>query len=248
MTAQHSITRTLAAPKARRRRRPSDVVIYRSVAEAIFEQRLAPGTKLTEDALGEIFGVSRTVIRKVLLRLAHERVIEIRPNRGAVVASPSIADARQVFEARRVVEAAIVAAACKSATVRTMARLRALVEDERRAHVRGDRRGWIRLSGAFHLELAALAGNDVLADFLQALVARTSLIIALYEAPGKSACASEEHHALLDAIASGDDKTAVSLMVGHLARCEEKLDLVNSDQEIDLRKVFGRSTRERAGR
>ncbi len=248
MTAQHSITRTLAAPKARRRRRPSDIVIYRSVAEAIFEQRLAPGTKLAEDALGEIFGVSRTVIRKVLLRLAHERVIEIRPNRGAVVASPSIAEARQVFEARRVVEAAIVAAACKSATVRTVARLRALVEDERRAHVRGDRRGWIRLSGAFHLELAELAGNDVLADFLRALVARTSLIIALYEAPGKSACASEEHRALLDAIASGDDKTAVPLMVGHLARCEEKLDLFNSDREIDLRKVFGRSARERAGR
>ena len=248
MAAQNSITRTLAAPKPRRRSRPSDVAVYRSVAEAIFEQRLAPGTKLTEDALGEIFGVSRTVIRKVLLRLAHDKVIEIRPNRGAVVARPTIAEARQVFEARRVVEAAIVAASCKTATGRTVARLRALVEEERRAHARGDRRGWIRLSGAFHLELAELAGNAVLADFLRALVARTSLIIALYEAPGKSACASDEHRALLDAIASGDERAAVPRMIGHLARCEEKLNLVNSDRETDLRKVFGRGTRERVDR
>ena len=245
MTAQRPIRRSLAASKPRRSSRPTDLAIYRSVAEAIFEQRLPPGTKLIEDALGEIFGVSRTVIRKVLLRLAHERVIEILPNRGAVVASPSIAEARQVFEARRVVEAAIVAAACKGATAAAVARLRALVADEGDAHARGDRRSWIRLSGAFHLELAELAGNDVLADFLRGLIARTSLIIALYEAPGKSACASDEHRTLLDAIANGGETAAVRLMIQHLARCEEKLDLVSSEREIDLHEVFGRGTRER---
>ena len=236
----------MARSKPRRASRPTDLAIYRSVAEAIFEQRVPPGTKLTEDALGEIFGVSRTVIRKVLLRLAHERVIEIRPNRGAVVASPTIAEAHQVFEARRVIEAAIAAAACKVTTAAAVARLRALVADERSAHARGDRRGWIRLSGAFHLELAGLAGNAVLADFLRALIARTSLIIALYEAPGRSVCASEEHRAVLDAIANGDETAAVQLILQHLTRCEEILDLVSHDQTVDLHEIFGRGVRERA--
>ena len=124
--------------------------------------------------------------------------------------------------------------------------MRALVADERIAHARGDRRGWIRLSGAFHLELAGLAGNAVLADFLRALIARTSLIIALYEAPGKSACAPDEHRAVLDAIANGDEAAAARLMLQHLTRCEEVLDLVSGDQAIDLHEIFGRGARERA--
>src|ERR1700712_3347789 len=85
---------------------PSDLAIYQRIAAAIFEQRLPPGTKLTEDKLGGIFGVSRTIVRNALLRLAHERIVEVRPNRSAVVASPTREEAQHVFEARRIVEAA----------------------------------------------------------------------------------------------------------------------------------------------
>ena len=74
-----------------------DDIVYAHIFEAILEQRLAPGTKLSEEALGEIFGVSRTIIRRALARLAHGGVVLLRPNRGAVVASPSIEEARQVF-------------------------------------------------------------------------------------------------------------------------------------------------------
>ena len=84
-----------------------DDIVYAHIFEAILEQRLAPGTKLSEEALGEIFGVSRTIIRRALSRLAHEGVVLLRPNRGAVVASPSVEEARQVFLARRLVERAI---------------------------------------------------------------------------------------------------------------------------------------------
>ena len=67
-----------------------DDIVYAHIFEAILEQRLAPGTKLSEEALGEIFGVSRTIIRRALSRLAHESVVLLRPNRGAVVASPTV--------------------------------------------------------------------------------------------------------------------------------------------------------------
>src|SRR5690625_7524086 len=85
---------TLEGAITDRRDVPSDVAIYQAMADAIFEQRLAPGTKLAEDALGDIFDVSRTVVRKALYRLASEKVVEISPNRGARVASPSVQDDR----------------------------------------------------------------------------------------------------------------------------------------------------------
>lgn len=247
MTAQHSTMDQMQAPKPARRTAPTDLAIYRGIADAIFEQRLPPGTKLTEDVLGEIFGVSRTVVRKALFRLAHERIIDIRPNRGAVVASPSIDEARQVFEARRVVEAAIVGTVCRAATRESRARLGRLVAEERDAHTRNDRRAWIRLSGAFHLELAELAGNAVLADFLRGLISRTSLIIALYEAPGKSACVSDDHRALLDSIASGNEDEAIALMIRHLERCEARLNLDANGRQVDLREVFSDLTGRQPG-
>ena len=57
-----------------------DDIVYAHIFDAILEQRLAPGTKLSEEALGEIFGVSRTIIRRALSRLAHEGVL--LPERG----------------------------------------------------------------------------------------------------------------------------------------------------------------------
>lgn len=93
-----------------------DDIVYAHIFEAILEQRLAPGTKLSEEALGEIFGVSRTIIRRALSRLAHESVVLLRPNRGAVVASPTVEEARQVFFSRRMVERAITELAVQHAT------------------------------------------------------------------------------------------------------------------------------------
>ncbi len=214
--------------------------IYEEVYGAIVDHRLPPGTKLTEDALGEAFGVSRTVVRKALFELAHENVVRIRPHRGAVVASPTVDEARDVFAARRVVESAIVRRVAEEAGLAEIDVLRALATDEREAHARGDRRGWIRLSGGYHLELAAMAGNDVLADFLKELVSRTSLIIALYEAPGAAACSFDDHDAVTAAIADGDGARAAAVMAAHLQACEDRLNLTGDERPVDLARVFAR--------
>ena len=116
-----------------------DDVVYAHIFDAILEQRLAPGTKLSEEALGEIFGVSRTIIRRALSRLAHEGVVLLRPNRGAVVASPGAEEARQIFYVRRMIERAITELACKNAKPEHIAALRQMVMDERECFARGDR-------------------------------------------------------------------------------------------------------------
>jgi len=215
-----------------------DEAVYRSVYDAILAHKLPPGTKLAEDSLGEIFGVSRTVVRKALFRLTHDGIVEIRPNRGAIVASPSVDEARQVFQTRRILESAVIDQLPGTITADEIAELRGLVDDEEAAFDSGDRVSWIRLSGDFHLRLADLAGNSVIAHFLRELISRTSLIIALYETPGTSACTFDEHRAIIEAIVAGDGPRAVDLMNRHLEVCEEKLKLESDDRSFNLADVF----------
>ena len=86
----------------------SDAEMYERVISAILDHKLPPGTKLVEDKLASAFGVSRTRIRPVLVRLANEQVVTLTPNRGATIAQPTEQEAREVFEVRRLIEPSLV--------------------------------------------------------------------------------------------------------------------------------------------
>ena len=230
----------------RKPKRNQDEWIYQEVFDAILEQRLAPGTKLAEDAMGEIFNVSRTVIRKVLQRLSHEKVVEIRPNRGAVVSAPSVEEARDVFAARRLIEAGITRLACENITDEIADELEELIREEDRLYREGDQSGGIRLSGEFHMRLADIAGNVTLKGYLKELVTRSSLIIAQYEAPGNNVCVHKDHDGLVEVIRAGDVERAVHLMDLHLQACEDKLNLDDGEAAPDLKAIFSRTRPEKA--
>jgi DNA-binding GntR family transcriptional regulator len=215
-----------------------DKRIYDAVYSAVMRHQLPPGTKLTEASLCELFHVSRTIVRKALLRLAHENILELRHNRGAVVASPSPQDTREIFAARRGIEAAIVPLVVERAGKADLARLRQHIHDEHSAYHKGDRSKWIRLTGEFHLALADVAGNGVLRRYLGELVSRCSLIIALYDPPQRSFCDNDEHDALIDAIAKGSAGEAVRMMDKHLRMIEDGLQLADRLQEINLAEIL----------
>ena len=90
--------------------------IYDEIHRAIAERRLEPGTKLAEESLADVFGVSRARIRKVLLLLAKEHVVKLEPNRGAFVWRPSVEEARNVLDARRAIELYLVKVAASNVT------------------------------------------------------------------------------------------------------------------------------------
>lgn len=197
--------------------------IYPRLFDAILEQRIAPSTRLTEESLGQTFGVSRSVIRRVLAKLSHQHVIILRPNQRAQVAAPDAQQTRQILEARRLTEITVVQLACAQATPMQIRQLRELIARERDCIERDQRGPAIRLSGEFHLQLAAMAGNAPLAQFLNSLVPLTSLIIAQYEAQASSYCAWQEHVAIVDAIEQRASGIAVNLMTRHLDHLETRL-------------------------
>jgi DNA-binding GntR family transcriptional regulator len=212
--------------RPRRASAASEDAIYERLLAAIFEHRLAPGIKLGEDRLAAIFGVSRARIRRVLPRLAHEGVVRLEPNRGAFVAQPSVREAHDVFEARRMIEPGIVQRLVQKGELRpVLVRLRQHVSAERRARAANDMRSIVRLSGEFHILLAEMAGNALLAKTMRELASLTCLIIALYDRPSVPSCLGEEHAELVDALGAGEAARAMKLMVEHLNHVEENLDL-----------------------
>ncbi len=224
----------------------SDSEMYERVVSAILDHRLPPGTKLVEDKLASAFGVSRTRIRPVLVRLANEQVVTLTPNRGATIAQPSEQEAREVFEARRLIEPRLVELFIARADKADMLCLQQCIADEDTARLAGDMRRAIRLSGDFHLHIAERAGHQTLGRILRELTSRTSLILMTYspaharEREEATACGCREHRALLDAITLRDAPEAARRMHEHLSRLESQLQFAPpTDAAPDLAALFG---------
>jgi DNA-binding GntR family transcriptional regulator len=221
--------------------------IAENIRAAILEHRLAPGAKLTEAQLCEVFAVKRGTVRQALAQLANERLVDLEPNRGAFVASPSLQEVHEVFEMRRIIELAVVQRIAQGHGVRRLKSISTTIGRERRAFESHDFSSWIRLSGEFHTELASLTGNTVLCECLSGLVARSTLISALYESLGKSSCSFEDHEHILAALDSGDAAKAADLMAQHLRDVELKMLERPARGAVDLKEVFARpAEREKA--
>ena len=197
--------------------------MYDSIVAAITEHRLAPGTRLREERLAELFTVSRTQVRPVLQRLEHEGLVERQPRRGAVVAAPSAAATAQIFVARRLVEPWLVRCCCERADRSGLKRLQRVVAEENQARAAGDPRAVVRLSGDFHRVLAELAGNEPLAQLMHGLTVRTCLAILAAGANTGSTCREDEHDQIVQAMVAGDAKRAMKLMSTHLDHIEKAL-------------------------
>lgn len=195
---------------------------------AIHEHRLQPGAKLSEDEVGAIYGVSRTVVRAALQQLAHEHLVELRRNRGAFVASPTVREAREVFEARSLLEPRTARSAAERITPADVKLLHKHIDDEHEAMHLGEAGKALHLSGLFHIEIARIANQATIEEFIRQLISRSSLIIALYWQRRAALCESHAHHALVDALAAGDGIQAEELMKSHLLDLVTSLDLRNS--------------------
>jgi DNA-binding GntR family transcriptional regulator len=210
--------------------------IVESLTRAIVEHRLLPGTKLAEQKLADHFGVSRTLVRQALFQLSQNRLIRLEPARGAFVATPSVDEARQVFAVRRMLEAEMVRAFIAQSTPAKIRALRQHVAAEKKAMDGNDVGQRTELLGDFHVRMAELMGNEVLAHVLRDLIARSSLISLMYQRAGAAAHSQEEHVELVRAIAAKDEKRAAQLMEDHLLHVEESLafDRVVPTHDISL--------------
>ncbi len=211
--------------------------VHRALKRAILDQALAPGSKLPEDSIDERMGVSRTLVREALLRLSEEGLVDLRPNKGATVAQPTLEEGRDLFLTRTALERLVVETLSGKLTKEQVDQLSAHIDDEEAA--RAERTISIRLSGEFHTLLAQMTNNVSLIRYVNDLVARSSLILTMYGRPHSSECAVSEHRELLDKLVSGDTPAAEALMIHHLDSITTRALLPKEDPNIrDVLSVY----------
>jgi DNA-binding GntR family transcriptional regulator len=224
-------------------------IVYRALRLAILEQALEPGIKLPEDAIGEQFGVSRTVVRRALEQLAAEELVDIQPNRGASIAKPTPEEARDLFSVRQDIERLIVQRICGRLTPANIRRLRSHIEAEDRA-LNGNPPEYIRLAAEFHVILAEISGSELLLRYMRQLTGRSALILGLYGRPRWSNCSMHEHVQLVDGLIEGAFAKVEKLMHSHLdGILSRALETAGIDGPRGIKDILGRyATEARAQR
>ena len=213
----------------------SEDEVLRQIEQAVLDHRLAPGTKLKEVQLANLFGVKRCMMRKVLTRLAHSRLVDQTPNRGATVARPSVKEGQDLFATRRVIESAILQTLTAQIDERKIKLLRKMLAQEQKAYQRGNAEKALMLSVDFHRQLATMAGNSVLEEYLNDIIRRTPLVILTHLGDDQqNRCRNQEHEAIIDALEERDAKTAIKVMHQHLLHIESKIQHKPEKPRADL--------------
>jgi DNA-binding GntR family transcriptional regulator len=223
------------------RRDSPEARVYDKIHQAITERRLAPGTRLVEDQLAEIFKVSRMRVRSVLQALAREKLVTHHKNRGICVAQPTAKEAKDVFAARRLLEVALAREVVHAVDEKGLKRLRAHIEAEVEAEKGSDWIKLLRCSLDFHSLLAEIVGNVVITEVLKELLARSALICAIYERREVSVCSHFSHSQLIDLLEQRKEQEFADAMLAHLIEIESYLALNEKEEApLDLKSVFAK--------
>lgn len=203
---------------------PTSPEIAQRIVEAILSEKLAPGSRLGEQPLADLFKVSRTLIREALMRLAARGIVTVNARRGWFVLEPSETEAREAFGARQVIETGLIRQ-LKSLPPESLKRLRGHIFREKQALKSGDVGSRSYLLGDFHVCLAETLGNSLLADTLRDLTARTTLISMLYQSSPQAEQSCREHEEIVAALAKGEMARAERLMRAHIGAVEAGIDV-----------------------
>lgn len=212
--------------------------VCNAIYKAIFERRLEPNTRLVESQLAKVLSTSRANVRHALLLLSQRKLVKIVQNKGAMVAEPSKTEAHEVFRARKCIEREIIHLLFERYKPEDIQTLREHLEVERQARENHDYHELIRATGQFHLLLADIAGNSVLYDFLEQLIALSSLILEKFKTYNDQTCKEWHHTELVRLIAEGAEDEAQDLMNQHLKEIEQVLNYQKKAKPANLNEIF----------
>lgn len=186
-----------------------------AITTAIVARRLPPGTRLPERELGDIFGVSRTLVRAAVAELKTHGLVEATGPKTTIVAQPSVEDAQALFETMQVLESGAVQRLSGQLKPKQLTHLRRHAAREVQAQRKQD---WLlanQLGRAFHTELVAQLGNPILSQVFESLLTREAVISALYNTEFDYDHLHDEHLELLDHLEAGRTAEAQALVVEH---------------------------------
>jgi DNA-binding GntR family transcriptional regulator len=199
-------------------RRPLHEEAVDRLRDLIVQGELTPGQRLNERLLSEKLAISRTPLREAIKLLATEGLVELLPNRGAVVASMDTARLAETLQVMGALEGLAGELACRKSTPEQIAEIRGLHGEMLSMHARGDLSGYFRYNQAIHLKIVEASGNPVLANTYRHLnvnVRRARYMANLSKERWDAAV--REHEEILSALAARDVAKLKRLLRDHLA-------------------------------
>lgn len=214
--------------------------IAERLIESILTGRLRPGVRLGEQDIADLFQVSLTLVREALIQLQARGFVEVRSRVGWYVAEPSFEEAQETYAARRVVESGMLRDAGKPLQA-ALSRLRQHIAQEQESIAADDAAQRSSLLADFHICLAECLGNRFLTSMIVDLSARSMLAAALYHSKAEAKVSNDDHAAIVEALAEGDNAKAEQLMIAHIDALKSRLDegLAGNRRERDrLRSIL----------
>jgi DNA-binding GntR family transcriptional regulator len=208
-----------STPTERHARRQRSDTVYTELRRALMLGEHPLTERLGEVKLAEQFGASRTPVREALMRLESEGLVHRRPEGGFFPSSPNLADIRDLYELRRIIEVGTMARAAELGRVPDAHAVSAL-HDEWSAMLKltpEPEPDFVLLDEDFHVGLAAASGNDAVARHLQLVNERIRVVrMQDFLDPERINSTIGEHLAILDAMLAPDPQQALSLLATHL--------------------------------
>lgn len=197
---------------------------YQQIKELILTLFFLPGQYLNEAAICDLLKLGRTPVHQALQLLQVEGLVEVVPRKGVIVRPDSIGEVIEILDARILVEVELVRRAVANGTREDLRELAAILDKTNRRHGGGSMDAFVESDRAFHVKVAAMSGNAILADFVRLMHERSTRFwylhlwqtIDLYGA-------SRQHRTILEAIEAHDPERAARAMRKHIDSLRERL-------------------------
>ncbi|WP_136661565.1 GntR family transcriptional regulator [Nitratireductor sp. XY-223] len=189
--------------------------ISKVITRAIINRRLTPGCKLSEQALADVFNVSRAVVRQALIRLADDGLVTVERHRGAFVSRPSHREAMEIYDALTMLEQGVAAQLSGRLDQRGWSELRHHVELQHKAVEEGNDELADQLGSHFHVILVKLSRNTVVQEMHAQLIRRTALLRSLVDSRFDYCGLLHDHSEIIDLLEAGRVAKAQELIDTH---------------------------------
>ncbi len=191
--------------------------VLQVLREAIVRSRIEPGTPLSETAVAEALGVSRTPVREALRRLAHDGLVRIYPQAATVIAPISLGSLRQACFVRRALECANIQDLALRISTRELREIRANLDAQHQALKTADLDGYFQLDETMHRRLFEISGRELAWAHLEQIKQHLDRVRWLLNRdPGHGARSYAEHVRIFERLRCGDRAGAAAVMQEHI--------------------------------
>jgi DNA-binding GntR family transcriptional regulator len=194
--------------------------IAASIRNAVIDGRLLPGSRLTEQDLVSMLGVSRTPLREALLMLDSEGFVNVLPRKGAVVSDITKEDVEEIYGAKSILETAAAKMACEKITFEAIEMLTELTNEMEAAinNERKDYRTLLNLNSEFHQLLSDAGGNKRISQFIRNLRSQTLRYNYIYLSHrSRIETSITDHRHMIEALKHRDKERIAVLIQDHNA-------------------------------